>query len=438
MTDDTRPTPNADVTLPNPASDISPQQRTGDQPNARRRVRTGLMIAIGLAVMLVIGGAVAGVTMSRTATTSADHTTAAAPTSVRAAPPGFQTVQVPSDGIAYDVPTNWTVKPTGDPVAFLGMVGAGEALEGAQYCAGFIFRSMAFVATDTRYPAAAAEDIAKQNAGDSYNDAAASVTPAVARSTTGGINGQLSQVSGRYSQPGCGTSGYSIWTFAFDAPEDPNRTLALTIMADRGITGELEDTDATTIIDSVRRYTPPSNSSGPTGPGAARTFADAGSGITFPVPATWTVTNHRGGVDIPGGTLSGHVVAQDNTFFCRGYIYKSSLDVTTTTMTDLSSVVVGAAHAQATAAFSDRTGGQVGTPAQLTSVGGIRGLMVESDGSQTPSPEGCSATGYSVYAFAFPVDGATMVLILAADRGVPGELTPDQAQAIFTGVQHNW
>lgn len=236
-----------------------PPQRTGGSG--------AIIAAIAVVVVLVIGVAVAvgiAANSSDESTTSASTsttTTKSGPlsgTSTAPLAPGSKGVLIASYRVAYDVPSAWTVHSESDTMSFSTATGAidgrGQATEGADYCPGSVYRAMAAVTSTTETDvAAAAKSVAKIAAAGGYSDpTGGKISAPTSLKTQSGISGQFVETSGPWTPqiPGCTANAYSVYTFGFRNAS--NTTLVLTILVDRGTTGELTADQAKKLIDSLR------------------------------------------------------------------------------------------------------------------------------------------------------------------------------------------
>ncbi|RMI30593.1 hypothetical protein [Nocardia stercoris] len=223
----------------------------------RRRRRTGPIVAIVAVVVLLVGG---GITAAVLASRHHSSTTAAGTTpTTAAAVPGYRPVAVAGTGIGYQVPLGWVV-PEADSVTLHGtaatVTGTGKSYTGAAYCPGSAYRTEAMVVPVTGSDlGAAATEIATTaaQAPEGYSDVSGGrLTPPTAFTSTAGISGKRAQVDGSWAPnpPGCTTTTYSVYTFAFPAP-DGSGSLVLTILSDRGTADELSADQATKILSTV-------------------------------------------------------------------------------------------------------------------------------------------------------------------------------------------
>ncbi|MGW6701427.1 hypothetical protein [Nocardia sp. NPDC055049] len=248
-----------------PPYGYAPQQYS---PPPRRNGGSGAIIAaIAVVVVLVIGVAVAvgfAASSSDESTTSASTsttTTKSGPlsgTSTAPLAPGSKGVLIASYHVAYDVPSAWTLHSESDTMSFSNATGAidgrGQATEGANYCPGSVYRAMAAVTSTTETDvAAAARSVAKIAAAGGYSDPTGGrISAPTSLKTQSGISGQFVETSGPWTPqiPGCTANAYSVYTFGFR--NAANTTLVLTILVDRGTTGELTAEQAKKMIDSLR------------------------------------------------------------------------------------------------------------------------------------------------------------------------------------------
>ncbi|MFD6396763.1 hypothetical protein [Nocardia sp. NPDC060249] len=243
----------------------APQQYS---PPPRRGGGSGVIIAvIAVVVVLVIGVAVAvGIAASSsdesaTAASTSATTTKSGPlsgTSTAPLAPGSKGVLIAGYRVAYDVPTAWTVHSESDTMSFSNATGAidgrGQATEGADYCPGSVYRAMAAVTSTTETElGAAAKSVAKIAAAGGYSDpTGGKISAPTSLKTQSGISGQFVETSGPWTPqvPGCTANAYSVYTFGFR--NAINTTLVLTILVDRGTSGELTADQAKKMIDSLR------------------------------------------------------------------------------------------------------------------------------------------------------------------------------------------
>ncbi|WP_157101294.1 hypothetical protein [Nocardia shimofusensis] len=160
-------------------------------------------------------------------------------------------------------------------------------------------------------------------------------------------------------------------------------------------------------------------------------------GIAYDVPVGWTVDSPSviRGFEGETGRISGTGTAVDGEDYC-GENTRTLAFVSRAQETDHAATATEFGASTAEIAY-DSSGWtrRVTGPEPLTTRSGITGWMVETSGNQTPDPAEC-ATEYSVYTFVFPgTETPGLILTLAADRGVPGEVSPEQAREIFGTVR---
>ncbi|MGW5572921.1 hypothetical protein ACWEVD_17105 [Nocardia thailandica] len=163
-------------------------------------------------------------------------------------------------------------------------------------------------------------------------------------------------------------------------------------------------------------------------------------GIAYDVPAGWVVDEPgviRGYETPGGGRVSGVGATTDGKYYCE----KSTRTVTfVNRRPDAPGLAAAAAQVGTDVAQLgfDSSGWtrRASPPAALTTGSGIAGQYVETSGTWLHGHAGCAAVEFSAYTFAFagPTD-PQLVLVIAAARGVPGEVTPDLARRIFGSVR---
>ncbi|MEV4206045.1 hypothetical protein [Nocardia salmonicida] len=242
----------------------APQQYS---PPPRRNGGSGMIIAVvGVVLLLVIGVGVAAAFAARSsdessASAGTTTTTKAGPlsgTSTAPLAPGSKGVLIATYRVAYDVPSAWTIHSDSDPMSFTSATGSvdgrGQATEGADYCPGSVYRAMAAVTSSTETDlAAAAKSVAKISAAGGYSDpTGGKISTPTSLKTQSGVSGQFVETSGAWTPqtPGCTANAYSVYTFGFR--NAANTTLVLTILVDRGTTGELTADQAQKMIASLR------------------------------------------------------------------------------------------------------------------------------------------------------------------------------------------
>ncbi|RBO84201.1 hypothetical protein DFR74_11719 [Nocardia puris] len=161
------------------------------------------------------------------------------------------------------------------------------------------------------------------------------------------------------------------------------------------------------------------------------------NGAAYDVPAGWTVAEPGtpGGFGTPPDAVSGKGYAFEGKDYCPGST-RTVAFVTSSQNTDTSGAATELATRTARAAYADSTGGgPTGAPQPLASLDGAQnGTFVESKGAIPASQPGC-ATEYTIYTFAAPADTGTVVLVIAADTGVPGAVDTEIAKRIFRTIR---
>ncbi len=232
----------------------------------RRKGGSGAIIAVIAVVVVLVIGVVVAVAFAvgssdETSTAAATTTTKTGPltgTSTAPLAPGSKGVLIPAYRVAYDVPSAWTIHADSDPMSFstdAGTVnGRGQATEGADYCPGSVYRAMAAVTSTTETDlAAAATSVAKISAAGGYSDpTGGKLSYPTTLKTQSGVSGQFVETSGLWTPtvPGCTANAYSVYTFGFR--NAANTVLVLTILVDRGTTGELSAEQAKKMINGLR------------------------------------------------------------------------------------------------------------------------------------------------------------------------------------------
>ncbi|BAD55310.1 hypothetical protein [Nocardia farcinica] len=191
------------------------------------------------------------------------------------------------------------------------------------------------------------------------------------------------------------------------------------------------------LLPPVTTTTKPPSTTAPVHPGHQGVAVPA-RGIAYDVPAGWQVDNADTirGFETEAGRVTGTGGAVDGPNYCGAelrtvsYVSRSKAPDLATAATDFATDAAELGYAGSNWAQQS-----IG-PVPLTTATGITGQMVEVTGPRTPKDPTCPGAEFSVYTFAFAgPDNPILVLTLAADRGVPGELTPAQAREIFTTVR---
>ncbi|MGK8502846.1 hypothetical protein [Nocardia asiatica] len=170
--------------------------------------------------------------------------------------PGYQVVQAPDSGAAYDVPAGWTVAPQGTIGGFgeppNAVAGKGLASEGKGYCPGST-RTVAFLTgSNTTDPGKAATELGTKTATLAYK-ATSGGTPGLPMplaSLDGSQHGMFVETKGTVAdaKPGC-AKAYSVYTAAF--PNDTGN-FVMVIAADTGVPNALDAETAKRIFTTIR------------------------------------------------------------------------------------------------------------------------------------------------------------------------------------------
>ncbi|MBF6170256.1 hypothetical protein [Nocardia blacklockiae] len=161
-------------------------------------------------------------------------------------------------------------------------------------------------------------------------------------------------------------------------------------------------------------------------------------GIAYDVPAGWKVDKEsmiRGFEDGKGNRISGTGTAVDGQDYCPSS-NRTTAFVSRSERPDLATAATDVGRMAATYGFNSPPDTAATPASPLTTGSGIAGQLVETSGSWHPDDPACTTTRFSVYTFAFPgPQNPMLVLTIAADRGVPGEVTPEVARQIFGSVR---
>ncbi|MEV0684811.1 hypothetical protein AB0I35_13200 [Nocardia sp. NPDC050378] len=241
-------------------------QTYGYAPQPPRKTNAGLLIGIGAVVVVL---AVVLVTAVVIGTGGNDEQAVAAPTtttqtvpptgtSTAPVTPGWKGVLLAAERIAYDVPPSWQIASESDSVVILGLsgmfAGTGKASEGENYCPGSAYRGLAGIAVSTENTLPEAATTAARIAAEGgYSDSTGGkITAPTTLTTQSGLTGQFVESSGSWTpaRPGCTTTAYSVYTFAFE--KAAGLPMVMAILVDRGTTGELSADDAKKMIASIR------------------------------------------------------------------------------------------------------------------------------------------------------------------------------------------
>lgn len=262
-----------------PADTEAAKSRRDGRPLSARERRTWLFAGIGAALVVAVGIGVTLFTVGRPSSTdnsaassgslvsaltkgalppsAAAPSTTAPATIPNLAPliPGYQVVQVPSRGAAFDVPENWQLDPAGTAIwgtAPNTVEIAGLAQDGKGYCPNYV-RTNAFLTMSAQPdPAAAATDIGTRLAKIGWSTATGT-TPGKAvplTSLDGQLHGSFAETEGTYPPPAPGCAGsFAVYTFAFPGE---NGNFVMTIAGDTGVARAIDRPTAQRILASIR------------------------------------------------------------------------------------------------------------------------------------------------------------------------------------------
>ncbi|RDI50592.1 hypothetical protein [Nocardia mexicana] len=161
-------------------------------------------------------------------------------------------------------------------------------------------------------------------------------------------------------------------------------------------------------------------------------------GIAYDVPAGWKVdteTMIRGFEDDKGNRISGTGSTVDGEDYCASSNRTTSF-VSRSDVPDPAAAATDVGKKAAEYGFNSPTDATTAAPTPLTTGTGIAGQLTETSGTWKPEDSACTTSKFTVYTFAFPgPQNPMLVLTIAADRGVPGEVTPDLARQIYSSVR---
>ncbi|MQY17928.1 hypothetical protein [Nocardia macrotermitis] len=258
-------------TAPRPDAE---DDKHADRPLSARERKRWLFAGIGAAAVVILGigatllltgrhsddatGTVSALSSGASAAPLATPAQTTAPATIAGvAPliPGYQVVQVPERGAAFDVPKSWQLDANGtktwgtapETVEIAGLVQDGKG-----YCPNYI-RTNAFLTMSGKPdPAAAAVDIGTRLAKIGWATSTGT-TPGKAEPLTsldGQLHGSFAETDGTFKPPapGCAKT-YSVYTFAFPSE---NGSFVVTVTADTGVPHAIDRATAQKILASIR------------------------------------------------------------------------------------------------------------------------------------------------------------------------------------------
>ncbi|WP_216894027.1 hypothetical protein, partial [Nocardia alni] len=169
--------------------------------------------------------------------------------------PGYQVVQVPSRGAAFDVPKGWQIDPRSAETwgkAPNTMEIAGLVQDGKGYCPNYVRTNAFLTMSAASDPASAATDIGARLAKIGWSTSTGA-TPGKAEPLTsldGQLHGSFAETYGTFTPPypTCAKT-FAVYTFAFPGE---NGSFVMTIAADTGVNGAIDRTTAQHILASIR------------------------------------------------------------------------------------------------------------------------------------------------------------------------------------------
>lgn len=233
-------------------------------------IGAAVVVAVGIGVTLLVvdrpggtGGSAASSGSLVSALTKGALPPSAAPSAAPPATipnlapliPGYQAIQVPSRGAAFDVPKNWKPDPAGATVwgtAPDTVEIAGLTQDGKGYCPNNV-RTSAFLTMSAQAdPATAATEIGGRLAKIGWSTATGT-TPGRAEPLTsldGQLHGSFAETTGTFPPPAPGCAGsFAVYTFAFPGE---NGNFVMTIAADTGVDRAIDRPTAQRILASIR------------------------------------------------------------------------------------------------------------------------------------------------------------------------------------------
>lgn len=156
----------------------------------------------------------------------------------------------------------------------------------------------------------------------------------------------------------------------------------------------------------------------------------------YDVPAGWRVApeGNVGGFGQPPEAVVGTGLATDGVDYCPGST-RTVAFLTGSDTTDPAKAATDTGTKAATIAYTGSRDVKPGAAQPLTSADGSQqGMLVETTGRLDSAKPGCAAQ-FSVYTYAVPARTGTIVLVLAADTGVPDAVDPATAKRILSSIR---
>ena len=158
------------------------------------------------------------------------------------------------------------------------------------------------------------------------------------------------------------------------------------------------------------------------------------SDAAYDVPADWTIASpgYSGGFGTSPDTIGGKGYASEGKDYCPGSTRTVSF-LTGSPDTDATAAALDTATRTARIAYAIEAVPAATEPLRSLD-GGQNGAFVEARGRiDNPAP-GC-APEFSVYTFATSADTGSLVMVIAADTGVPNAVDPAAARRIFASIR---
>lgn len=156
----------------------------------------------------------------------------------------------------------------------------------------------------------------------------------------------------------------------------------------------------------------------------------------YDVPAGWVVAPEGsvGGFGEPPDAVVGTGLATDGVDYCPGST-RTVAFLTGSGTADPAQAATELGTKSATIAYAGSRDVRPGAAQPLASADGSQqGMLVETTGRLDSAQPGC-ANQFSVFTYAVPARAGTIVLVLAADTGVPDAVDPETAKRVLTSIR---
>ncbi|NEW27698.1 hypothetical protein [Nocardia cyriacigeorgica] len=156
----------------------------------------------------------------------------------------------------------------------------------------------------------------------------------------------------------------------------------------------------------------------------------------YDVPAGWRVAPEGsvGGFGEPPDAVVGTGLATDGVDYCPGST-RTVAFLTGSDTADPAKAATELGTKSATIAYAGSRDVRPGAAQPLASADGSQqGMLVETTGKLDAAKPGC-AEQFSVFTYAVPARTGTIVLVLAADTGVPDAVDPETAKRVLTSIR---